>query len=1331
MSVENGELLNVRETARRLSVHENTVRNWARQGVLPDARVPGSRFLRFRAADVERLIAQRGSAAPSLQSERRAVNPELVSANQLKQWPATRSRDAQDNFPELIRRLLVETPGMTNVSIRVGDGVALPGWDGLAESAGTAFLPAGHLAFEFGVNENPKSKATQDYTNRIAKTPSNKTFVFITPRRWAGGPAWAEERRAEGHFADVRVLDGDDLEGWLRATPGAHHWISEHLGLRPRDAMTIDAWWNRFSASTDPVLPSTLFLAGRSDQAEKLVEHLASTPKLTVIESESADDVLAFIYASLYARDNEATWDALPVIVVEAVDVWDRILEQPGRAIVIPQFEGANVGAALDKGHHVISVIDRTAVSRRTIDLVLPRLDRSAAAEAFQTTGLNFGQADRLAVLGRRSLPALVRRLSRDPRLNRPAWTNQPDVDVLAPLVLVGAWTTSPEDAAAVEQLTGQDRTAIDQTVRRVSTPGDPVLRKVGHKWAFTSPEEAFLLLRDSLTTEMVERWSAQAQSILAKPDPMLALPTGDRVTAQMRGTRPPHSEVLRHGLAQGLALMGAMGLATSPDHGDTLADMAARTVRQLLDKANQDATGQLWRRLADVLPLLAEGAPDTFLTAVEDDLTSAEPVLLKLFQEHGDDSPFGSSSTHPHFLWALETVCWSEQYLIEGVRALTRLAAMEPGGKSGNRPSGSLATILCGWVRHTSAPLDVRLQAIDAAFDISNTVGWQLTFDLWPTNHGWVMPPSEPRLRDDWRPSESSVAMADWVSFVQALVDRAITNAHLRPERLTQLVEGISTVPPLDRDRIISFLQDQVSDLDENGRLILWEKLQSAIAHHARFATAAWAMPADIRARLAELASHLEPHTDPQRFAYLFDWHPDLPDVEQGDYGRYSTKLNELRQHALYAILDSPDALDHLTRLAQRVKAPGQLGMAMAEHDQIDLSGMVPWLDADDPALREAAANWARRRMMRSGGAWLSEALRHQALGGRARQAVIRAIPASKDFWVALHESPVQTDEDDYWSAAPIDIVDMPEVGTALTQLIAHGRAWSAITVASYALHENARRDNAEDATPPSHATIISLLDHAIQQAPNENEISQMTGFYIGQLLDYLTATGAPTSDIARFEFAFFRLLEHDREPTVLNRALAAQSEIFVDLVKRVYRGKGQPRRELAESDQEKATQAWWVLNGWKGFPGQEDDGSIDPATLNDWVRAARLELSEADRADIGDELIGQTFAHSPEGTDGAWPAEPVRDLLETIGSRDLESGVVIGKRNSRGITTRGVYDGGQQERDLAQQYREWSGMVRSKWPRTSRILRDLADSYERDARHEDVRADLDADRD
>jgi excisionase family DNA binding protein len=47
--------LNVRETARRLGVHENTVRNWEERGLLRAIRLPGSGYRRFRFEDVERL----------------------------------------------------------------------------------------------------------------------------------------------------------------------------------------------------------------------------------------------------------------------------------------------------------------------------------------------------------------------------------------------------------------------------------------------------------------------------------------------------------------------------------------------------------------------------------------------------------------------------------------------------------------------------------------------------------------------------------------------------------------------------------------------------------------------------------------------------------------------------------------------------------------------------------------------------------------------------------------------------------------------------------------------------------------------------------------------------------------------------------------------------------------------------------------------------------------------------------------------------------------------------------------------------------------------------
>lgn len=156
----------------------------------------------------------------------RGDNPELITAVELNQW-ADRA-DAKQIFPELIRRLLANTPGVTNIEIRSHEGTAAPGWDGIATSQGSPFLPQGELRFEFGTNKDPRRKAQDDYNKRREYPSSNEyTFIFATPRNWPGGQSWQEERKSDNHFADVKVIDAHTIEAWLKETPSIHYWISE------------------------------------------------------------------------------------------------------------------------------------------------------------------------------------------------------------------------------------------------------------------------------------------------------------------------------------------------------------------------------------------------------------------------------------------------------------------------------------------------------------------------------------------------------------------------------------------------------------------------------------------------------------------------------------------------------------------------------------------------------------------------------------------------------------------------------------------------------------------------------------------------------------------------------------------------------------------------------------------------------------------------------------------------------------------------------------------------------------------------------------------------
>ena len=161
-------------------------------------------------------------------------------------------------------------------------------------------------------------------------------------------------------------------------------------------------------------------------------------------------------------------------------------------------------------------------------------------------------------------------------------------------------------------------------------------------------------------------------------------------------------------------------------------------------------------------------------------------------------------------------------------------------------------------------------------------------------------------------------------------------------------------------------------------------------------------------------------------------------------------------------------------------------------------------------------------------------------------------------------------------------------------------------------------------------------------------------------------------------------------------------------------------PESEDYEAQRSIANQAWTLLHNWKHVPGSSD-GKVDGAALEKWVKEARILFEKAGRAEIGDQKIGEVLAQSPRDEDGTWPCLPVPELIEIARSSEMETGIAVGAANKRGVTTRSPTDGGKQERDLAEQYRNRSAKTRLEFPRTSATLAKIADSYEWDAKHHD----------
>lgn len=1311
------EFLTVREAARRLAVHENTIRNWVQRGILKSARKPGARFHRFEASEVERVRLARSSGPKMAQETRRVEGPDLADATRLEVWAGT--QDARHVFPRLVRRLLAASSGIEELSGRAGEGISLPGWDVRATATQSSpWFPAGALCIEIGVGGSIKTKADSDYDDRtsapIDVDPAEACFVFVTPRRWSGGAAWAAARRAEGVWRDVRVLDGDDIEAWLEAVPAAHYWISEQMGLRPGGATTAERWWRQFSAQTEPPLSPKLFLVGRDVERDQLRAAFDGAAATTSVQAAWRDDALAFICAAL---EVEADAPTRPVLVVSSSEVWDRLVREAGPAILIPTSLDFDLAAANKADKHVVLPLGADEVASDKV-VRLPPPSRTGVRDVLDEAEIDWERAERLAALVRRSVPAFVRRLSINPTFARPSWGRAPDSEIFAPLLLAGAWQDTESDRTAIARLADKPWSQIERVLRDAAASNDPPLVQSGSRWHLASPEEAFDVLAESLTSGDLERWVDLTTEVLLESDPRDDLSPDERPMASVMGKVRHYSPTLREGLADSLALVASHGQRHVAGT-QTCEDYSRRIVRTLLDNASADESGLTWRSLSDVLPRIAEAAPALFLDHVLEQSQGDHPLLLGMFRDHLGGSALSISSPHTGLLWAIETLCWSEEYLLDGCMALAQLAAIDPEGRLSNRPRGSLKNILVAWIRHTSAPLEQRLAAIDRVLREQPQVGWGLLADLWPETHGVAIPPSSPRYRD-WKPNRRGVPVSEWFTTIDHLVTCSIKAADRDAERWASLARRAGRLPPEPRDRLIAALDEVADELatDPESGLLLWEAVTKEVERHRTFKSADWAMGDEPLAKLQAIADRIEPQKSVERYARLFDWRPDVGSKRSDDFAAYDAEVQRLRTEAVKDTVEVA-GVEGLQRLALRSPVPRQLGPVIAEVCEDEFRDeLLSWLGEGD-ARDLAARAWAWSRARAVGIAWVDEALKSLESADEARLAIALAVEATPDLWDLLDKTS-ENMAAAYWrSMSPYDIFEPAYTTLATQRLIKSGRAWAAVQVLANALHQKPPADLTPD-------LVCECLDAALSSDSTE-DIDTSSGYELGRLLDYLESKEVEQSVLARFEWAFLRALEDHRPPRALYAAMGEDPKLFVDLVSIVYRGKSEPKRSHDEAAAAQAAHAWHVLNDWRTVPGTQDDGSIDAAELERWVREARLQLSDRDRADIGDEQIGQLLSGSPPGSDDTWPAEPVRDLLEQIGSRDIENGMHVGRLNSRGVTSRGVYDGGAQERALAAQYREWADQTKG-WPRTSRLLKELAESYERDALREDLEAQEDA---
>jgi len=1271
-------------------------------------------------------LRQQATARATMNRSTRMPSTVFADATDLEIW--ARRRDAQGQLPQLVRRLIRASVGdATRVHFRAGEGVQLGGWDGIVDFAGQdAFVPNGISAWEMGTNGDIKSKANDDYrtrtSNPLGLDPAQTAFVFVTPRRWRDKDAWVAEKSKEGIWREVRAYDADDLETWLERAPAVHMWLSPLVGKDPGACQALERWWAAWSGATAPALSADLVIGGRDEEAKSVIGQLGGPPVAFPIRADSREEALAFVAACLEKHSETDSGDLLgrSVVVLEAKE-WSRLAVSEKPLVLIPLYPDADVAGAVQAGHTVVIPQGKDERASRGVP-ELPRLRRSAAHDALKAMALPDNRADELATLARRSLLALRRKLAISPQLRRPEWASLDEARAMVPALLAGSWDEGQEgDQTILATLAGRSYEQHARGMARLAHASDPPVRRIGTMWLLVDKEDAWTQVSGLITADDLRQFESVALSVLGAVDPAQELDADQQWMASVLGKVPAQSGLLREGIADTLALMATRSGQT-PLSGDlTGQEWADRVVRTLLARANADETGHLWASLSDVLPLLAEAAPNAFLEAVEDGLSGQCP-LLQLFSGVNHRNMLFSRTLHTGLLWALENLAWSPAHLGHAALLLARLTRLAPlDTRIGNRPEVSLREIFLLWLPHTAAPLDRRLLVLDAVRKREPDVAWRLLVHLLPRFHDIGHPTHAPRWRD-WKPdTEVGAVNLDWLRAIPAIVERLLADVGSDGRRWHDLIEGLGGLPTDMRDLVIERLCGvDPATFDEPGRSEVRAALRAMISQHRQFSSADWAMPAEQVDRLAEAYRRFEPDDIAKRVAPLFANRPRLLDLQDTAPQDFLAAVDAARDRAVRDVYEQ-GGISALYDLVSSVEQPWYLGWAVG-YTQIleqDEGNVLADLDAPDGPRRQFARGYVAGRFHAAGWAWADAILGSEAATwtGLQRGRFLGSLPSSAHTFDWVQQFDDETART-YWLGFQIFGLKEPEdFARAVRNLLAHGQPWAAVLLLN--LHPN------RDAVAPD--LVVNILEAATQTAPADQMDMNIVVFDVAQLLDDLARSGGVDDDrIAKLEWAFLPLLGEHRPPRLLVRELARDPEFFANVVTLVFKARSEEPREATKEEAALAQLGYTLLHDWRQVPGRREDGTVDAEALASWVAKAREVLSVRDRLAIGDVMIGQALSSSTADENGIWPCTAVRELIDEIRSNDLEDGIVVGVRNSRGVTLRGLTDGGAQERGLVERYNAYADAVSDQWPRTAAMLRRIARSFESDAKREDVRAEF-----
>jgi hypothetical protein len=1087
--------------------------------------------------------------------------------------------------------------------------------------------------------------------------------------------------------------------------------------------------WEGWSRQSDPHISAEAFSIDRQDARTRFIEEVrggiqAAQPKLYAAKADSVEEAAAFACASILDHADLLAY----AVVVTSPEGWRFVETNPSIKIAIaarpeiaerPTMRNGLVVVIPYAAGDMAGYYRGVAGANEGVKIERPRIHEFEIA--LKSIGLDDSEAKRLAAITGRSWSVLRRYHAINPAIRRPIWLDKPEARALSTLCLLGGWSAAQKgDRDVVSRLADRPYEEVERDLRLLSLLDDAPVVSIGDVWKAKSSLELLHQFGDRITSSELDRFFELARQILSASDPVLELAEQDRYAAALYYKVRPESGLLIDALCDTLVKLSVRGHQVATLSAANIQGRITAFVRDLLDDADETR----WLSLSSLLQSLAEAAPESFLSAIELSLARPDQPVARVIKATSGSGLMGRC-WHAGLLWALESLAWAPERLARVALIFAQLSHVEIKGNWGNTPNRSLLSIFRTWMPQTAANLDQRIAVLDLLLSKEPDIAFDLLDSLVYIGSDSAFPAARPRWRDNDAGAGRGVTPIERQKMLVAAADRLVARAAGKPERVAGLIEKISI---FDAERVKSVLdlvdQFTTSSVSDDDKHVVRNALRKKI-HWLRNYTEkrGGAFPFDIK-DLDTLYEKLCPTDYVIRHRWLFEtgW-PQLPTGRERDREKRLLLIDRLRVDGLKEIYNQ-SGMEGVLRLAASCANEPAVGVALTKLE-FKIAELAEWIieEGGDFGTRHTLT-MTIRSLLRAVESRRSIALINAVLeGGKktdwdaAQTARFLALaPEQRSTWDLVSSCGAEV-ETAYWSIAqPFWLQDDNDFEFALRRLVEAGRPRTALQVCHF------------DVKKVDPQLLAEILERMLRGEEPEGRL--VDSWNIGESLEHIEASGAiEKGRLIRLEFGLIPAVAYEGEQKAgsLYGAIMSDPQLFCEVLCLLYKPASSERAEPAtEAEKTAAGIAWRILHNCHHQPCAQPDGTIDHNAFIKFIDEARNLSREADRLKSCDSTLGKILAHAPEDPDGTWPFAAARDVLDRLELEDMRRGFVIGVRNSRGFTSRAHGEGGDQERKLADKYRNYARVIRNSHPNLAAAIDKLARFYDNDSLREDMEAEL-----